>query len=190
MTESGLDAFDERGFYRYPEDRPLALALGIGSLGRRSLEAGGTLAVGTGPEQARFRQRSGSKLSIRKARRFSPLRPPGMSSRPVVSSARAASSPSAHSPASGTRELVTKDSRPSPRQTAAKAGTTPALEVSPTDGELVQWRSGLSGGVRLLFVTAEKPVDHISVRGPSALLHGRTISFLVGGGADHPSYST
>ena len=41
----------------------------------------------------------------------------------------------------------------------------------------------------MLFVTAEKPVDHISVRGPSALLHGRTISFLVGGGADHPSYS-
>jgi beta-galactosidase len=38
VTESELDAFDEQGFYRYPEDRPMASALGIRSLGRRILE--------------------------------------------------------------------------------------------------------------------------------------------------------
>ena len=189
VTESELDAFDERGFYRYPEDRPLALALGIGSLGRRSLEAGGTLAVGTGPEQA----------TIPSAVWLEALDPKGAevlatsASGDVVATRRQLGAGSVVALGTlaglGYSRARHEGLETFARQTAAKAGTTPALEVSPTDGELVQWRSGLSGGVRLLFVTAEKPVDHISVRGPSALLHGRTISFLVGGGADHPSYS-
>ena len=56
VTESELDAFDERGFYRYPEDRPMASALGIRSLGRRSLDDNVTLFLGDGADRDAIRQ--------------------------------------------------------------------------------------------------------------------------------------
>jgi beta-galactosidase len=37
LAEAELDAFDQRGFFRYPDDRPFARSLGLRSLGRRSL---------------------------------------------------------------------------------------------------------------------------------------------------------
>jgi beta-galactosidase len=39
IVESELDAYDARGFYRYPQDRPFARSLGILSRGRRPIES-------------------------------------------------------------------------------------------------------------------------------------------------------
>lgn len=39
LVESELDAYDERGVYRLPTDRPFANALGIRSLGRRAAKS-------------------------------------------------------------------------------------------------------------------------------------------------------
>jgi hypothetical protein len=75
------------------------------------------------------------------------------------------------------------------RGAAALAGVAPALRVSPDDGEVLQWRSGLSGRSRLLFLTAEAPLDRVAVRGARELLSGGRIWTLAGSGASEPRYA-
>ncbi len=45
LTEAETDAFDGLGFYRYPNERPLMQALGLQDLGRRKMAAGTALSV-------------------------------------------------------------------------------------------------------------------------------------------------
>ena len=189
VTESELDAFDEQGFYRYPEDRPMASALGLRSLGRRSLETDRTLLVGSGAERAsvptavwlealEFERHRGSRhIGVRRHRgdpawiRIGSGHRARHSRRPRLPRARHEG-----------LELFA-------RRTAALAGVAPKLTLSPADGELVQWRSGLSGSTRLLFVTADSSVENLTVSGPSELLRDRRPWSIVGGGAGLPWYT-
>jgi hypothetical protein len=75
------------------------------------------------------------------------------------------------------------------RRVAALAGVNPIFRVSPDDGEMLQWRSGLSGSSRLLFLTADTSVGHVTVSGGTELLSGGGIRSLLGGGASEPRYS-
>jgi beta-galactosidase len=39
LVESEVDAYDALGYYRYPQDRPFARAIGLASMGRRTIES-------------------------------------------------------------------------------------------------------------------------------------------------------
>ena len=75
------------------------------------------------------------------------------------------------------------------RGAAVLAGVAPALTVSPPDGELLQWRSRLSGRSRLLFVTADTSIDHVLVSGGRELLGDQKVWSLAEGSAGVPRYS-
>jgi len=189
VTESELDAFDERGFYRYPEDRPMASALGIRSLGRRSLDDNVTLFLGAGADRDAIRQAvwlesfepsgtevlatCGSGEAVATRHRFGA----GW----VVTLGTLAGLGYSRARHQGLEAFA--------RRAAALAGVAPALRVSPDDGEVLQWRSGLSGRSRLLFLTADTPLDRVTVSGARELLGGRKMWSLVGGGASEPRYS-
>jgi beta-galactosidase len=48
LTEAETDAFDDLGFYRYPDERPFMKALGVQDNGRRKMDPGTTLRVKLG----------------------------------------------------------------------------------------------------------------------------------------------
>jgi len=189
VTESELDAFDERGFYRYPEHRPMASALGIRSLGRRSLDDGVTLFLGDGADRDVIRETvwleafdpRGSEILGTSACGEAVATRRRLGAGWVVTLGTLAGLGYSRARDKGLEAFA--------RRAAALAGVAPALRVSPDDGEVLQWRSGPSGRSRLLFLTADTPLDRVSVSGARELLDGRKISSLAGGDAFEPRYS-
>jgi beta-galactosidase len=189
VTESELDAFDEQGFYRYPSDRPMASALGLRSLGRRSLETDRTLLVGSGAERASVPtavwlealESSDTEVLATSGSGDTVATRHGFGSGQVIALGTLAGLGYSRVRHEGLELFA--------RRTAALAGVAPKLTLSPADGELVQWRSGLSGSTRLLFVTADSSVENLTVSGPSELLRDRRPWSIVGGGAGLPWYT-
>lgn len=52
LVEAEADAFDELGFFRYPDERPLMKALGVQALGRRAMEEDSVVWADIGGEEA------------------------------------------------------------------------------------------------------------------------------------------
>ena len=189
VTESELDAFDEQGFYRYPGDRPLASALGIRSLGRRSLDDGATLFTGAGADREAIpsavwlealdasdaevlgTSASGDAVATRRQ----------LGAGWVIALGTIAGFGYSRARHHGLEAFA--------RRAAVLAGVTPTLTVSPGDGEIVQWRSGLSGRSRLLFLTADISVDRVTLSGNRALLGDQEIWSLAGGSAGAPRFA-
>jgi beta-galactosidase len=189
VTESELDAFDEQGFYRYPDDRPMACALGIRSLGRRRLEDDGTVFIGAGDDREAIP--SAVWLEAFDAANAEVL---GTSESGETVATRhqlgagwviALGTFTGLGYSRGRHEGLEVFAR----RAAALAGVTPALTVSPADGELLQWRSGLSGRSRLLFVTAEASIDHVTVSGARELLNDQKIWSIAGGSVGVPRFT-
>lgn len=182
ITESEVDAFDEQGFYRYPNERPLAAALGVHSLGRRTVAKEAGMTVGWGGEHFVFP--TASWLEALDA-----------TDREVLSSSEAGEATAIRRrlgrgslvalgtfPGLGYLRTRQSDLERFIRVFVDEAAVSSALAITPGDGEQVQWRSGLSGKTRLLFVTAETSVREVHVRlnggGPG---EGVRLKALVGG---------
>lgn len=164
VTEAELDAFSEQGFYRYPADRPLALALGVTSRGRRQAGEGTGLslswdgehldlpvagwleALEPGPAEVLARSPAGEVTAVR------------------TQVGRGQVVALGSFPGLGYRQERSGALEDLARALAGRAGASPALQVEPGDGELVHWRLGRSGPHRALFITAEPPVTKVSVR--------------------------
>jgi beta-galactosidase len=189
VTESELDAFDEQGFYRYPEDRPMASALGIRSLGRRILEEEGTLSIGTGAGRATIPSAvwlealdtSNAEVLGTSASGDTVATRHQVGAGCVIALGTFAGFGYSRARHEGLEAFA--------RRTAVLAGVTPTLTISPADGELLQWRSGLSGRSRLLFVTADTSIDHVIVSGGRELLGDQKVRSIAGGSAGVPRYS-
>jgi beta-galactosidase len=172
LTEAELDAYDELGFYRYPPDRPLAQALGLNSLGRRSLEGVMEVALGAGVTPIRLPTAGwlealtpdGSEVISRSANgdAVAVRRPVGRGQ--VISLGSFPGLSYARNRHPGLEQLVVA--------IAERAGVKPSFAVEPSDGEVVQWRSGVSGDTRLLFLTSEAGPGRVGVRARPNLLAG------------------
>lgn len=183
VTESELDAFDERGIYRYSHERPLAMTLGIKSRGRRELDAHGNMAVlsATNDETVIIPsaswlevldESSGTVLSRSAAGEVIAVRQEfGHGSVIALGSFPGLGYVRSREP--GLEEFV--------RDVARTAEVQAMVEVEPADGELVQWRCGLTGSARLLFITSEMGGSKVTVRVRRSLLGQDTeMTALVG----------
>jgi beta-galactosidase len=140
LVESEVDAFDEDGFYRYPDERPFAAELGIRSEGRRAL-GDGTVEFEIDGERGR----------LRAATWLESLAPGGALVRTSVGGGQVF--------VVGTFAGLGYWPERYPeferflRAVVAAGDGLPELRCDPSDGEVVQWRLGESHGIRLLFVT-------------------------------------
>ncbi len=171
LVESELDAYDELGFYREPGERPFGEALGIQSRGRRTIVPPSptpawvpSFMETTQPEidPLGFECRVGSwNGTLRTAMWLEELGREGVSvlaegpDGPVLVSraigrgrvfALGAFAGLAHA-----RQRV-PDFEAFVGVLVEEAGARPDLECEERDGEKVQWRTGLAGEGRLLFV--------------------------------------
>jgi beta-galactosidase len=155
ITEAELDAYDELGFYRYPSDRPLAVSLGLSSLGRR--EPGEPMDVVLAPGALRMRLRPASWVEALAAEGGEVLA--RSSSGDVVAMRRRVGKGQVLALGSFPGLSYVRDRYADLERfvgdVADRAGVVPSFRAEPHDGEVLQWRSGLSGGSRLLFLTSE-----------------------------------
>jgi beta-galactosidase len=191
LVESELDSYDALGFYRYPEERPFASALGLRSLGRRpiadesliyelnGLQGSLRFASWVEPtllEDAQVLDRashqsgafedSGSGLLMR--RRF------GRGSVIVVGTFAGLGYTRAEREPGGDLELLL-------RRLATEAGALPGISCDHSDGEKVTLRTGIAGGRRLLFVTDEQPGRELRVSVDTELLEeDESVELLAG----------
>lgn len=167
LVESEAGAYTEQGIYRYPAaERPLAAALGIEDLGRRPLKAD------------EFRLTYGKEsYDLRAAIWLTPLAEDGADvlARDDAGNALATARQAGKGTVIALGTFLAKkyaearypDFERFLGHIIAYAGGLPDLEVR---GEQpLQWRSGLSGGKRLLFITNQSGAQIVRVRGPEAL---------------------
>jgi beta-galactosidase len=157
LVEAGLDSYDALGFHRYPEERTFAEGLGIRSVGRRPLGDGrvpfeidgvaGVLPAATWTEPLRGADGTESTVLVR---RLGAGRVVALGTFPGLA-ARAERSP-------GFESLL--------RTLARSAGAVPDLRCDLADGTRVQWRTGLAGDRRLLFVANDGPAVSVAFSGP------------------------
>ena len=185
ITESELGAFDERGFYIYPSDRQLANSFGLRSLGRRPVGslrefklgfvAGDTLATGSLPVAGWLE-------------RFAVVGTETIAADPnegAVAVRRTVGSGKvfALGTLAGLGYLRSRDQGlESWARSAVKAACgNPLVSVSPSDGELVQWRLGRSQDAWLFFVVANEPVTAVRARFDGDVLpEGAHVEGLIG----------
>lgn len=173
LVESEADAYTELGIYRYgAEERPLAAGLGIADLGRRPLVAAdGSLL------QDFTLTLAGQGYDLKASVWITPLAADGG----VVLARDAAGNVLAISRSVGQGRVIALGAYIGKKYTEsrypdferllhdviASAGGLPALQVV---GEApLQWRSGLSGAARLLFITNQSASQRVRVSGPVAL---------------------
>ncbi len=155
LLEAETDAFDRVGLYRYPDERPFMQALGLRDCGRRFLPDGTVLTA----------RLEGKEVELMPGKFITPL---------LVSAedAQVLSEDATHGPLIARRQIgagaayvvgsflgAVYQQRHHPGLEAfiahvcADAGLTPDFEVTGDGGmEALQWRTGLSGGKRLLWV--------------------------------------
>lgn len=153
LAESELDAYDELGLYRYPQDRPFATALGVTGQGRRPVADGevceftldgatGTLATHTWIEPL-YVAPPADVLSASAAGPVLVRRRVGSGS--VIVAGTHLALAYLENRTSGFEDFLGTLIRSSDAETPVRC--------SASDGEMVQWRTGCSGTQRLLFVT-------------------------------------
>jgi beta-galactosidase len=150
VVESELDAFDELGLYRYPDERPFPAALGIRAVGRRPLD---------GPTRVGFAV-DGTEGELVAASWLDPLLGDGE----ALASTAEGTIVLRRRHGAGTAIAVGTHAglayRFEPYGDFQRlihvvldgAGALPEIVCSEPDGERIQWRIGSSGARRLLFV--------------------------------------
>ena len=155
VTESELAAFDDQAFYRWPEDRPTAIALGIDTLGRRTLPDDGILRVTI----------AGREFALPTASWVEEYAPPAGS----ITLARHRDRTAAFSVPLGTGSIVALGTfvglghfrSPSEgflgfvQALLTGSGVAARATVNVTSGRHLQWRIGRSGQSTLLFLVGE-----------------------------------
>ncbi|SNR57222.1 beta-galactosidase [Actinomadura mexicana] len=166
LVETEADAHDEHGFFRYADERPFAVRLGITGLGRRQIPHGSV--------SAEF-DHAGVRGDLPLAGWIEPLdipdgetlvdgphgplmvrRPAGAGTVIVLGTHAGRAYRAARSV--GFEHLL--------GALLAEHGGSPALRCSMPDGEVVQWRTGRSGDARLLFVTNAGAQADVTFSGP------------------------
>jgi beta-galactosidase len=147
LTEASLDAFDEVALFKYPGERPLPAALGVTYGARQQLD-------GTGLEW----DLEGVTGTLRPARWQERVGPAGEEATGALAIAalgkgRVVAAGSFVGLAYWDERYV--DFERFIARFAEVADAMPQLCCSVRDGDSVQWRFGLSGGVPMLFVIAE-----------------------------------
>ena len=178
LCEAETDAFDELGFYRYPNERPFMQAIGVQDLGRRKLGDEKTVAAdllassaagGADPSQPQSQlvldnfitpltggavlASDGQGQALLVGRRVS------KGKAFVVGSFLGKSY--FHTRNEGLEQLI--------RHVCADAGVTADIDVDAGDGNrLLQWRTGRSGARRLLWVLNGGGDREVRVAGKAA----------------------
>lgn len=182
VTEAGLGSFDERGFFRYSEDRWLAEQLGVRDLGRRVLQDGQQITATTGHDDGKFSLPGAGWLETYDADDAEVLhRHDGEATAVRRTVGRGCVIAIGSFPGLAYGRHRDPSLEGFARSLARSTGAATAIEVTPDDGELVQWRSGTSGRARLLFVVAEPAVREVRLSVPVAaadvrLLVGERVS--------------
>ncbi len=169
FAEAELDAFDERGFFRYPEDRPFASALGLRSLGRRSPRVG-EFVVHDGEAHLRLpvegfveAYASDEAKVLAMSRREEAIVVRRRVGRGQVFSLGSY----AGMPYAKQRD---RDFERFLRYVLELGSAWPKVRLGCEDGDHVQWRSGTSGPARLLFVNNLGPSLTTTVELPDEFL--------------------
>lgn len=183
LVESELDAYDQLGLYRYPDERPFAAALGVRGKGRRPI----------GDEALTF-ELDGISGELAPATWVEPLETAGSETLATVPGCGAVLVRHRHGSgvvvAAGTHlGLGYRTERYEGferllRAIVTHAGGLPRLRCSAGDGQLVQWRTGRSGADRLLFVVNHGPVVEACFAGPAELFGPLRIGTDLLNGAD------
>ncbi len=184
LVEAELDAFDERGFFRYPADRPLAQRLGIHSRGRRPtgarplvVEVGGELAPIIPHGLVEVYEAGGAEVLGRASGEpVATRRRVGRGQVICVGAYPGAAYRSRHD--RGLESLL--------RAVVEVAGAGTEVRFECPDGEILQWRLGRSGPDRLLFVSNLGPRLRTAARLPDAVLQGADRLDELVGGSVHP----
>jgi beta-galactosidase len=150
LVESELDAFDELGLYRYPDERPFAAALGLQADGRRPL--GETRQIEFALDATTGHLVPGTWLD--------PLVSEGetLAATPAGTVLLERAMGSGTIFAVGTHAGMAYRLDPYPdferlvHAIVGRAGALPEIACSVPDGERIQWRSGTSGEHRIVFV--------------------------------------
>lgn len=162
VCEAETGAFSSAGIYRYPEERPFAVATGVREVGRRILEDD-TLAISVGDRE----------LTVHAADMATPF---------LVDGAAKAAVEVAHG--SGRFYFVgsflgdeyqsclnehggcpfADDFEEFVAAAAAAASVTPAIEIAEAEGEFVDVRWGHSGDATLVFVFMPQDLASVSLR--------------------------
>lgn len=154
LVEAGLDAFDEAGFYRYPEERPFAEALGLTSEGRRPIR---DLTI------------SSDAGDLRTSTWLEPLEDGALLVKRTIGAGNVV--------AVGSFVGLAYWEERYPEferfllQIVDAAGANADLRCDGPDGEIVQWRAGHSGETLLLFATNAGDETRVTFSG--AALSGR-----------------
>lgn len=168
LTESELASFDAYGFYTYPGERAFARALGVTGQGRRPL-----------PHDKLIDVKLGSGLTLRAASWIEPLTAPG--SQPIAKAGGETVGVAqtvgqgevlvlgTHAGLAYSRERYT-DFETFLRLVLQRAGATPDVTCSVSDGDVVQFRYGAAGDQKLLFITNEGDAAEVTFHwhGPAA----------------------
>ncbi|MDA8303437.1 MAG: beta-galactosidase [Actinomycetota bacterium] len=185
IAETELGAFDERGFYVYPEERTLAGALGLRSQGRHPagvlarldlrLSSGHMPFQGSLPVEGwleTFDAGNSDVVAVAPHEGAVAVRR-NVGNGTVIALGTLAGLGYLRSRDRGFEVWV--------RSVVEAACGRPAVSVSPDDGEVVQWRIGRSGESWLFFVTAESPVTAVRVRlAGDVLAESAAIDELIG----------
>lgn len=145
VTESEVDGYDALGFYRSPEERPFANALGIVSRGRR-VPAGESL-----PYRLSFGEGIIPVAEWAEAYATDGVDDIGVFERPR---GRGRTIALGTFPGLASRRKASRDFDAFVLDVVGSCGAAPPMRcTSHDDGRLVQWRTGRSGELRLLFVS-------------------------------------
>ncbi|MBI5723320.1 MAG: beta-galactosidase [Planctomycetes bacterium] len=190
LLEGEADAFDELGFYRYPDERPFMRALGLHDLGRRQLADNESISVDIGDEQICLpldnfitplsvpsgsrvlaRSSAGQPLMVRKSvGRGAAYVLGGFAARPYFRQRN-----------SDFERLV--------RCICDDAGVKLAVDLACDDGDLsgqVQWRAGKSGRRRMLWLINSGHERAVTITDKAGLLKSRKAVRELVGGRDLP----
>ncbi len=184
VTESELDAYDELGLYRYPEDRPFATALGIAGQGRRPVAEGDMLEFALDGASGTLAPRNwweplavADPAEVLGAVPAGPVlvrRPIGAGS--VIAAGTHLGLAYCEERAEGFERFVAT--------LVGSAGAEPDLRCSAADGESLQWRTGLAGDRRLIFATNHGPAVDVEFSAPAAVLTGAEVATDLLSGAE------
>ena len=176
LTEAETDAFDELGFYRYPDERPFMKALGVHDLGRRKLASEDeTLLVRLGEEQIELALGTFTTplkcmsrtqvLAVNECDEPLAVRQPvGRGAAYVVGSFLGQKYYSERN--EGLERLI--------RQVCDDAAVRCDFDVDAGDGnDLLQWRSGRAGARRLLWIINGGSDRNVTVIDQAGRFHGR-----------------
>ncbi|SNR57270.1 beta-galactosidase [Actinomadura mexicana] len=157
VVESEVDAYDLYGFYRYPDERPFANALGIHSHGRRVAD-----------RDHHEYELDGTRGELPVAGWIEPLAAPDGAEALLIKGALGAGQVIA---VGGFPGLAHRRERSAGfeeflRTIVRSAEALPALRCSVADGSVVQWRTGDAGGRRLLFVANAGSAATLGFEGP------------------------